>query len=137
MKKYVILICSFVLSALLLIGCNKTTSKNIVLPSVKEINSVVITDNKAKYVSNDKDVILKLTDKMNNATDTNKESVQDVPDCENYIEINLITKDYTTTYFMYFNKGKLTLEQPYVGIYLVDNSLNEVVNSLYDFNLKK
>lgn len=137
MKKYGILIWSFVLSALLLIGCNKTTSKNIVLPSVKEINSVVITDNKAKYVSNDKDVILKLTDKMNNATATNKESVQDVPDCENYIEINLITKDYTTTYFMYFNKGKLTLEQPYVGIYLVDNSLNEVVNSLYDFNLKK
>lgn len=137
MKKYGILIGSFVLSALLLIGCNKTTSKNIVLPSVKEINSVVITDNKAKYVSNDKDVILKLTDKMNNATATNKESVQDVPDCENYIEINLITKDYTTTYFMYFNKGKLTLEQPYVGIYLVDNSLNEVVNSLYDFNLKK
>ncbi|RDY27714.1 hypothetical protein CHL78_008305 [Romboutsia weinsteinii] len=136
MKKHKIFIFSFVLSALFLIGCDKVIYKDIDLPSLEDIESIEITGGESKFASDDKNIILKLIENMSNATITNKESVQDVPNQEKYIKINLITKEYTSTFFVYWEDSKLYLEQPYVGIYLADTSLNEVINGIYDFKFK-
>ena len=136
MKKYSLLLLIIIFSVSFLIGCDREISEKIVLPSVKEVTSIEINDRGSKFISNDKDVILELIDKISGLTITNEESVQDVPSQESYIEINLVTKDNVNTFFMYFDEGVLKLEQPYVGIFLVDNDLKELINGIHDFNLK-
>lgn len=136
MKKYSLLLLIIIFSVSFLIGCDREMSEKIVLPSVKEVTSIEINDRDSKFISNDKDVILELIDKISGLTITNEESVQDVPSQESYIEINLVTKDNVNTFFMYFDEGVLKLEQPYVGIFLVDNDLKELINGIHDFNLK-
>ena len=136
MKKYSLLLLIIIFSVSFLIGCDREISEKIVLPSVKEVTSIEINDRGSKFISNDKDVILELIDKISGLTITNEESLQDVPSQESYIEINLVTKDNINTFFMYFDEGVLKLEQPYVGIFLVDNDLKELINGIHDFNLK-
>ena len=119
MKKY-LLIC--LICSLLLVGCSKTASP-IRLPDLNNISSINISFEENKIHHTNKTWINDVILEIKNAKATRKESVQDEPKVEEYIKIDIKYSGNTSTLFAYENKKKYYIEQPYQGIYEIDDNL--------------
>ena len=119
MKKLIVLVLALI-CVFGLIGCGQQ-AEPIVLPAVDEIDSMNITtfDNSEISYSN-KEWIEQFVDILANTEATNKESVQDIPNVENYGKVDISYDNKKTTIFYYTEKGKYYIEQPYQGIYVTD-----------------
>lgn len=69
---------------------------------------------------------------INSAESTKEESVQDVPDAEQYGKIILVSKEDERTLYYYEREGKYYIEDPYVGIYQCEQDLNSYFKSIAD-----
>lgn len=128
MKKWFsVIIC--VVCILTLFACSKNANP-IVLPQSSDVVSVDVTVGENTVNCSDKTWIDEVISGMTDSKPTNKQSVQDFPQVDNYIKVELNSQTEKTTVFVYKDKGKFYIEQPYSGICIIDeetyNQLKEV-----------
>lgn len=128
MKKWFsVIIC--VACILSLFACSKNANP-IVLPQSSDVVSVDVIDGENTVNCSDKIWIDEVISGMTDSKPTNKQSVQDFPQVDNYIKVELNSQTEKTTVFVYKDKGKFYIEQPYSGICIIDeetyNQLKEV-----------
>ena len=106
--------------------CLRKKADHIVLPRANDITSVDITADGSTVSYSDKTWICKIISDISAAEPTGKESVQDIPQAENYIKVVLITAaEASTTLYVYEDTCEFYIEQPYQGIYKTDSELYE------------
>ena len=121
MKKYVsIFLC--LACVLNLVACGKKADP-ITLPKTDQITFIDITVGGNTVSHSDKTWISEIIANISSSEPTKKESVQDVPQAESYIKIDFQFETGTSTLFAYEDSGKYYVEQPYQGIYKIDNQL--------------
>lgn len=128
MKKcFSVIIC--VVCILTLFACGKK-SNPIVLPQSSDVVSVDVTVGENTVNCSDKTWIDEVISSLSDFKPTNRESVQDSPHVKDYMRIEINSQTEKTTVFVYKDKGKFYVEQPYNGICIIDeetyNQLKEV-----------
>ncbi len=116
----------------LLTACGTTKPVgDIAAPSADKISSVKIIPEEAVATTNDNKAISSLLEEIATAKDTGRKSVSDKPNEDIVAEITLeIDGGESITYYLYLDNENLLLEQPYQGIYSIDKSFADTVNSL-------
>ncbi|WP_308619638.1 DUF5301 domain-containing protein [uncultured Eubacterium sp.] len=128
MKKcFSVIIC--VVCILTLFACSKKANP-IILPQSSDVVSVDVTVGENTVNCSDKTWIDEVISGLSDSKPTNRESVQDSPHVKDYMRIELNSQTEKTTVFVYKDKGKFYIEQPYSGICIIDeetyNQLKEV-----------
>lgn len=128
MKKcFSVIIC--VVCILTLFACSKKANP-IILPQSSDVVSVDVTVGENTVNCSDKTWIDEVINGMTDSKPTNRESVQDSPHVKDYMRIEINSQTEKTTVFVYKDKGKFYIEQPYSGICIIDeetyNQLKEV-----------
>lgn len=128
MKKcFSVIIC--VACILTLFACGKKANP-IILPQSSDVVSVDVTVGENTVNCSDKTWIDEVISGLSDSKQTNRESVQDSPHVNDYIRIEINSQTEKTTVFVYKDKGKFYIEQPYSGICIIDeetyNQLKEV-----------
>lgn len=113
-------------------GCAEKNNAEIVKESsnLQEINLTLYNGKSINVTKSEK--IQDIVKVINSAEFTKEESVQDVPDAEQYGKIILVSKEDERTLFYYEREGKYYIEEPYVGIYQCDQELNSYFKSIAD-----
>lgn len=111
-------------------GCAEKNNAEIVKESsnLQEINLTLYNGKSIDVTKSEK--IQDIVKVINSAEFTKEESVQDVPDAEQYGKIILVSKEDERTLFYYEREGKYYIEEPYVGIYQCDQDLNSYFKSI-------
>lgn len=129
MKKcFSVIIC--VACILTLFACSKKANP-IVLPQSSDVVSVDVTVGENTVNCSDKTWIDEVISGLSDSKPTNKQSVQDFPQVDNYIKVELNSQTEKTIVFVYKDKGKFYIEQPYNGIYIIDSDLYKMFQELY------
>lgn len=129
MKKcFSVIIC--VACILTLFACGKKANP-IILPQSSDVVSVDVIDGENTVNCSDKTWIDEVISGLSDSKPTNRESVQDFPQVDNYIKVELNSQTEKTTVFVYKDKGKFYIEQPYNGIYIIDSDLYKMFWELY------
>lgn len=129
MKKWFsVIIC--VVCILSLFACSKKANP-IVLPQSSDVVSVDVTVGENTVNCSDKTWIDEVISGLSDSKPTNRESVQDFPQVDNYIKVEFNSQTEKTTVFVYKDKGKFYVEQPYSGIYIIDGDLYKMFRELY------
>lgn len=129
MKKcFSVIIC--VACILTLFACGKKANP-IILPQSSDVVSVDVIDGENTVNCSDKTWIDEVISGLSDSKPTNRESVQDFPQVDNYIKVELNSQTEKTTVFVYKDKGKFYVEQPYNGIYIIDSDLYKMFWELY------
>lgn len=129
MKKcFSVIIC--VVCILTLFACSKKANP-IILPQSSDVVSVDVTVGENTVNCSDKTWIDEVISGLSDSKPTNKQSVQDFPQVDNYIKVELNSQTEKTTVFVYKDKGKFYIEQPYNGIYIIDSDLYKMFQELY------
>lgn len=128
MKKcFSVIIC--VVCVLTLFACSKKANP-IILPQSSDVVSVDVTVGENTVNCSDKTWIDEVISGLSDSKPTNRESVQDSPHVKDYMRIEINSQTEKTTVFVYKDKGKFYIEQPYSGICIIDeetyNQLKEV-----------
>lgn len=128
MKKcFSVIICGVCI--LTLFACSKKANP-IVLPQSSDVVSVDVTVGENTVNCSDKTWIDEMISSLSDSKPTNRESVQDSPHVKDYMRIEINSQTEKTTVFVYKDKGKFYVEQPYNGICIIDeetyNQLKEV-----------
>lgn len=128
MKKcFSVIICGVCI--LTLFACGKKANP-IILPQSSDVVSVDVTVGENTVNYSDKTWIDEVISSLSDSKPTHRESVQDSPQVDNYIKVELNSQTEKTTVFVYNDKGKFYIEQPYSGICIIDeetyNQLKEV-----------
>lgn len=128
MKKcFSVIIC--VVCILTLFACSKKANP-IVLPQSSDVVSVDVIDGENTVNCSDKTWIDEVISGLSDSKPTHRESVQDSPHVKDYMRIEFNSQTKKTTVFVYKDKGKFYVEQPYSGICIIDeetyNKLKEV-----------
>lgn len=113
-------------------GCAGNDNAEIVKESSKlqEINLTLYNGKSVNVTESEKvEDIVKV---INGAASTKEESVQDVPDAEQYGKIILESKADERTLYYYEREGKYYIEEPYVGIYQCEQNLDSYFKSIAD-----
>lgn len=122
-----VIIC--VVCILTLFACSKKANP-IVLPQSSDVVSVDVIDGENTVNCSDKTWIDEVINGMTDSKPTHRESVQDSPHVKDYMRIEFNSQTEKTTVFVYKDKGKFYIEQPYSGICIIDeetyNQLKEV-----------
>lgn len=110
-------------------ACSKKANP-IVLPQSSDIVSVDVTVGENTVNCADKIWIDEVISGLSDSKPTNRDSVQDFPHVKDYMRIEINSQTEKTTVFVYKDKGKFYVEQPYSGICIIDeetyNQLKEV-----------
>lgn len=129
MKKcFSVIIC--VACILTLFACGKKANP-IALPQSSDVVSVDVIDGENTVNSSDKTWIDEVISGLSDSKPTNRESVQDSPHVKNYMRIEINSQTEKTIVFVYKDKGKFYIEQPYNGIYIIDSDLYKMFWELY------
>ena len=128
MKKYISLFL-YLICILALTACGKKADP-IMLPKAENILSVDVTVAGKTENHLGKFWISNMISNISNAQPTRKESVQDVPQVESYIKIDIQSETGTSTLFAYEDNMKYYIEQPYQGIYEIDSKQYEQLQEI-------
>ena len=93
-------------------GCSQKNANPISLPEESTIQSIDITVGEKTEKYSDSEWISQCISSMNNAQATAKESVQDIPQVDEYIKIDINTEGAKSTLFVYLEKNDYYIEQP-------------------------
>ena len=93
-------------------GCSQKNANPISLPEESTIQSIDVTVGEKTEKYSDSEWISQCISSMNNAQATAKESVQDIPQADEYIKIDINTEDAKSTLFVYLEKMIITLNSP-------------------------
>ncbi|MDU5806315.1 MAG: DUF5301 domain-containing protein [Peptoniphilus harei] len=133
MKKYISIVLAIIL-VLSLAGCG--SNKKISLPEPDKIKEVEVfennSDNSVKIDEQD-DISKIIEDIAKNAENTGKESVSDQPvNIDNYIIVKFYHKnaeENPSIAYLYKNKEKSYIEQPYSGIWEITETIYDAISS--------
>lgn len=97
----------------------------IQLPHIEKISAIEISKNDfdIKYI--DHETIKAITDQFSKVKETRILSVHDAPTVSEYYTINIIAEDKNRIYtlFIYKENAKWYIEQPYWGVYEIDENI--------------
>lgn len=99
----------------------------IILPDLEEVISVKVSEDDDELVYTDVEDISSIISKINEAKATSKPTVQDNPvNVDNYYSVYITAnEEQSTTLYIYKEKSKWYIEQPYQGIYETDEAIFE------------
>lgn len=126
MKKIVSI---FVIAVMLcsIVGCSQKMVVPINLPEESSIQSIVVTIGDEKENHSDSEWIKQCISSITDAQATTKESIQELPQVDEFIQININTDNAVSTIYVYMEKGNYYIEQPYQGIYKTDSTFYEML----------
>ena len=131
MKKYILLSIGMILCILLSACGSSSKADPIVLPSTEDILSISVSDDNAAATCTDEEQIKEIMSILMDMKSTSKSSVNDSPNVDEYVKIDLNCSDDTvTTIFFYEDRGTQYVEQPYQGIYIPAPALNTILSDL-------
>lgn len=110
-----------------IVGCSQNKAGPIHLPEKSIIQSIDVTIGDETENYSDSEWINQCISSITDAQATAKKSVQDTPQVDEYIKININTDDAVSTIFVYIKNGDYYIEQPYQGIYKTDSTFYEMV----------
>lgn len=135
LKKYIIIAIAILLTISLSACGNK---KQITLPKPDDIIEIKIMKNNSEYIKKftyKEDISNMITKISENADSTSKESVNDQPTNVNeYIIIEFSHKfvdGSSSIIYLYKDKGTTYVEQPYVGIWKLNQNIFEYINDKF------
>lgn len=100
-----------------LAACGKADP--VTLPETGEIVSVDVTAGDQTVQHTDETWISEMVTALSGAEPTGRESVQDVPQTEDLVRLDLQLGSGTSTLFAYQEDGRFYIEQPYQGIWQI------------------
>lgn len=115
-----IMVCSIV-------GCSQKTAVPINLPEKSTIQSIDVTIGNKTENHSDSEWINQCISSITDAQVTTKESIQELPQVDEYIEIDINADNAVSTIYVYTEKGNYYIEQPYQGIYKTDSTFYEML----------
>ncbi len=128
--KYLFLLIVSVVAGCLLTGCGEdekpVTEKYSA--DLQEVSVTLYNGETVNVTSSEK--IKEIVMVINNASLTKKESVQDVPDADEYGVLTFVSGDDEKVMFYYEKGEKYYIEEPYARIYLCSQNLDEYFGSL-------
>ena len=125
MKKLLLLIMIAVIG-LLAVSCSRK-AEPVVLPARDTIDSIDVTIGDEAVNYSDDDWISRFVSSVLDAEGTRRQSIQDMPNEEEYIKIDINCRGSVNTLFVYKEKEIYYIEQPYQGIYQTDASFYEML----------
>lgn len=113
---------------LLFAACGKNHEK-IVLPNVEKVTSVVITEvaTEKEDAYTEREWIEIFINELSQSEKTDKESIQDIPSQEGMYRIDLLQGDAASSLFFYADYDGYYVEQPYQGIYKVNDTVRAII----------
>ena len=131
MKKYILLLIG-VIMCILLSACGSSAKADpIVLPTTEDIVSISVSDDNATATCTDREQMGEIMSILMDMESTSKSSVNDAPNVDEYVKIDLNCSDDTVTaVFFYEDSGTQYVEQPYQGIYIPAPALNTIICNL-------
>ena len=126
MKK---IVCIFIIAIMLcsIAGCAQKTAAPINLPEKSVIQSIDIVIGDETVNHSDSEWINQCILSITNAQATSKESIQELPQVDDFIQININTDNAISTIYVYMEKGNYYIEQTYQGIYKTDLTFYEML----------
>lgn len=114
-----------------LCACSKTADP-INLPTTDEITSIEISDTEGNLQGSITEAkqIKKFVAEISGAKATNKSTVQDMPNVDDYYKADITCGEKITTIFFYEENEKHYVEQPYQGVYEMNTSLQELLDDM-------
>lgn len=127
MKKFILLLMIIILT-LSITACQ--SAKDISLPDPKNIASIDLEYGQQKCQVSDKNIIEEIISEIvKSAKYTNIQSVNDQPtNVDSFITIKFnlgIDESAQSIAYIYQRKGKVYIEQPYTGIWRIDDKIYE------------
>lgn len=101
-----------------LAGCGRLADP-IVLPRVADVDSVEVCSDTTRHTTSDRGWIIRALRGLGQATPTRRASIQDCPQAEDMLEVHFRFAQGASTLFLYREKGKCYVEQPYQGIWRI------------------
>ena len=123
MKKSTIGAISIITCCLFLSSCKKK-AEPISLPLTGAVESVEVALGSEDIIHTDEEWIASFMQKIGEGTPTSKESVQDVPSVSKYTKVDILYNNNISSVFIYEEDSKWYVEQPYQGIYEVDETIS-------------
>lgn len=114
-----------------LTACGKKED-SIILPATEDVSAITFYDSSVSAASITPDFIEEFMVLLETMENTDRQSVNDTPSADEYIEISLECEDKTVTIFYYKEYDTSYIEQPYQGIYKPDARLGEMITELFD-----
>ncbi len=111
---------------IIVMGC-KNNINTIELPKVEDITSIEIAGGINDIICRDQNIITEFINTLASAKDTKKQSLDDVPRVDDYIRVDIVTKEGMVTVFFYQIEDKWYAERPYQGIFEVDNKILDIL----------
>ena len=131
MKKYMLLSIGMIMCILFSACGTSAKADPIVLPSTKDIISISVSDDNATATCTDGEQIGEIMSILMDMKSTSKSSVNDSPNVDEYVKIDLNCSDDTvTTIFFYEDSETQYVEQPYQGVYIPAPALNTIISDL-------
>ncbi len=124
MKKSVPILLLFLAAAIA--ACGRLASP-IVLPDTDEIVSIHVTDGDTSIAHSDRAWIEDVISKISDSAPTRIESVNDAPNADNYLMIEIRLEKGASRLYAYKNKAGYYVEQPYEGIYEINGETYEMI----------
>ena len=131
MRKYILLSIGMIMCILLSACGTSAKADPIVLPTTEDIISISVSDDNATATCTEGEQIGEIMSILMGMESTSKSSVNDSPNVDEYVKIDLNCSDNTvTTIFFYEDSGTRYVEQPYQGIYIPAPALNTIISDL-------
>ena len=131
MRKHILLSIGMIVCILLSACGTSAKADPIVLPTTEDIISISVSDDNATTTCTDGEQIGEIMSILMDMESTSKSSVNDSPNVDEYVKIDLNCSDNTvTTIFFYEDSGTQYVEQPYQGIYIPAPALNTIISDL-------
>ena len=134
MKKRIALYIISLIVVFLLSACSsQKVADSIVLPELGDLTSISVVSGDITATSIDKQWMADIMTILTDMESTSQSSINDVPNVEGYITINLNCSDGSVkTVFFYEENGKEYVEQPYQGIYMPASELGGKITELLE-----
>ena len=134
MKKRIALYIISLIVVFLLSACSsQKVADPIVLPELGDLTSISVVSGDITATSIDKQWMADIMTILTDMESTSQSSINDVPNVEGYITININCSDGSVkTVFFYEENGKEYVEQPYQGIYMPASELGGKITELLE-----
>ncbi len=132
-KRMALYIISLIVVCLLSACSSQKVADPIVLPESGDLTSISVVSGDITATSTDKQWMADFMAILTDMESTSQSSINDVPNVEGYIIINLNCSDGSVkTVFFYEKNGKEYVEQPYQGVYTPASELGEKITELLE-----
>ena len=128
MKKFLILLSVCVLLVITFFACNIEKTYPIKLPNPSDIKSIEIITPNLTVEKTDEKWIEDFIKQASMSNTSKKQSVSDVPNVTEYVQIDFVHKTGGTSVIYVYNEGSTTyIAQPYQGLYYANSKLVKMI----------